>query len=104
MPEVEPEIPKLVVYHQTEKRVNWDNPTRQELIDSANAAHSANRKIIENCDQMRAALLVERRNRKRERKWLLRGIIATWTVGGTVIGFLIKFLLPWAVKGMALAK
>lgn len=94
---VDLEIPQLVVYRQTDQRVDWNDPTRAQLIKSANDAHSANRKIIDNCDRMRVALLAERRGRR----WLFRGLLATWTVGGAVLGFTVKFLLPWAIKGMA---
>lgn len=89
--------PKLEIYRQTNTRANWNNPTREEMIKSLNVAHSANRTMVTALDQNRLLLIQERERSKNWRNLLLWALGATWTV----LGFMLKFLLPWAIKGMA---
>ncbi len=88
--------PKLEIYRQTNTRVNWDNPTREEMVKSLNDAHSANRAMVIALDQTRMLLVQERERARNWRNLLLGALAATWTV----LGFMLKFLLPWAIKGM----
>lgn len=92
--------PKLEIYHSSDERVDWNDPTRAQLVKSANVAHHANRKIEKTCNELREALISERR----WRRWVTRALIATWTIGPGLIAGLIYFLVPWAIKGMMAAK
>jgi hypothetical protein len=79
-------------YRQTAARANWNDPTRDELVKSLNKAHSVNRTMIAVIEAMRRELLRERK----WRKWLTVALALTWTA----LGFIVKLLLPYAVRGM----
>ncbi|HET9320387.1 MAG TPA: hypothetical protein VFO27_11445 [Bryobacteraceae bacterium] len=80
------------IYQQQPISKNWNDPTRQQMIDSLNKAHSANKVLVAALDKA----LLEVMN---GRKWIRRLLWAfglTWTI----IGFLLKLFLPYAIKGM----
>ena len=80
------------LYQQRPISKKWNDPTRQEMIDSLNKAHSVNKTLVA---ALNKALLELMRERK-WRKWLWRAIAA---IGVTVAGIL-KWLIPYAIKGM----
>lgn len=79
-------------YQQSADRSNWNDPTRDQLVKSLNKAHAVNRTMIAVIEVMRRELLRERR----WRKWLTVALALTWTV----LGFIVKLLVPYAVRGM----
>jgi hypothetical protein len=84
------EVQGLYVQQPISKK--WNDPTRQEMIDSVNKAHSVNKALVANLNK---ALLEVMSGRKWIKRLLwLNG--ATWTM----IGFTLKWLIPYAVKGM----
>jgi hypothetical protein len=70
----------------------WNDPTRQEMIDSLNKAHSVNKSLVSALDKCLAQLIRERK----WRNWLISAFGATWLS----IGVLLKWLIPYAIKGM----
>jgi hypothetical protein len=87
------------LYQQTADRKNWDDPNRTEIVKSLNKAHSVNKVLIANLDQALRDLVSaneEIKALKRWVKWLLWCLLASWGV----VGYIVKFLLPFAVKGM----
>lgn len=93
-------VPDLAsLYQQTADRKNWDDPSRAEIVKSLNKAHAVNKALITNLDEALASLVSaneEIKALKRWLKWLLWCLGASWAV----IGYIVKFLLPFAVKGM----
>ena len=81
------------LYQQTPTRHNWNNPSREEMIRSLNKAHTVNKALVKNLDETLEQLESERTWRKR----LMWAFGATWAI----IGWILKLLIPFAVKGMA---
>lgn len=87
------------LYQQTATRKNWENPDHDDIVTSLNKAHSVNKVLLANLDQAFRNLVEaneEIKALKRWVKWLLWCLGASWAV----IGYIIKFLVPFAVKGM----
>ncbi len=96
---MEPDSGLSGLYQQTADRKNWADPNHAEIVKSLNKAHSVNRVLIANLDQALATLVAaneEIKALKRWLKWLLWCLGVSWAA----IGGIIKFLLPYAVKGM----
>ena len=71
---------------------NWNDPTRQQMIESLNKAHSANKVLVAALDKALLQVIEERR----WRKWLITGLGATWAT----MAFVLKWLIPYAIRGM----
>ncbi len=80
------------IYHQGPISEDWNNPTRQKMIESLNKAHSANKVLVRAFDKA----LLEVMDGRKWKKRLLWAFGATWTL----IAFTLKWLIPFAIKGM----
>jgi len=80
------------LYQQTSTRKNWDNPSREEMVRSLNKAHTVNKALVRNVDELLSKLENERTWRKR----LMWAFGATWAV----FAWVLKLIIPFAVKGM----
>jgi hypothetical protein len=80
------------LYHQHPLRRDWGDPTRQQMIDSLNKAHSVNKTLVAALDKALVELMQERK----WRRWLTAGFCGTWAV----LPFFLKWLIPYAIKGM----
>lgn len=78
-------------------RSDYGKRSQTDLIRDVNIAHDFIKKLVHEKDQIRQAQFL---HSERELKWRK---ILWWALGATwaLIGWLIKFLLPYAVKGMA---
>ena len=87
------------LYQQTEDRKNWADPTRDEMVKSLNKAHSVNKALITHIDQAQAEVTLTKLELKGMEKFVK---VLLWFIGASwlVIGYIIKLLLPYAVKGM----
>jgi hypothetical protein len=48
-------------YQATSERKNWNNPTREQMVDSLNKAHDVNRKMAKELGDLRRAFEVGRK-------------------------------------------
>lgn len=80
------------IYVQQPITKNWNDPTRQQMIDSLNKAHSANKILVKALDKA----LLEVIDGQKWKKRLLWAFGATWTL----IAFVLKWLIPYAIRGM----
>jgi hypothetical protein len=87
---LEPGLKNL--YQQTETRKNWNNPSHEEMVRSLNKAHTVNKALVRNVDE----LLSELRNERKWRKRLMFAFGATWAG----FAWVLKLIIPFAVKGM----
>jgi hypothetical protein len=71
-----------------------DSP--QALLKALNVAHNNIRQLVSEKDQLKAASLKLYQQQKLQLKIFLAAMGLTWTI----VGWLLKFLLPYAVHGM----
>ena len=81
------------LYTQLPITREWNNPTHEDMIKSVNKAHSVNKALIRNVNTAFIALQAAGKRSTR----LLWAFGITWTIFAAVL----KWLIPYAVKGMA---
>jgi hypothetical protein len=72
-----------------------DSP--EALLKSLNTAHNNTRQLITENDHLRAGLLQLHKVQRRQLKIFLALMGLTWTT----VGWVLKFLIPYAIHGMA---
>lgn len=88
------------LYQQTADRNNWEKPTPEQIAQSLNKAHAVNKAVTKNLDDALFALIDARDQIKKLRFWL-KVLWGALGISWTVTGYVIKLLLPFAVKGMS---
>lgn len=71
-----------------------DSP--QALLKALNVAHNNIRQLVSEKDQLKAASLKLYKLQKLQLKLFLAAMGLTWTI----VGWLLKFLIPYAIHGM----
>jgi hypothetical protein len=72
-----------------------DSP--EQLLKALNVAHNNIRQLVTEKDQLKSASLKLHQTQKLQLKLFLAAMGVTWTI----VGWVLKFLIPYAVHGMA---